>query len=349
MHNSSKDWPQFSQDSEQRRFSTTVRSGDHQVHSWGNLEAHVWDKNVSVGGEDGHVLEDDVAAEDDAAQVLHGVVLQLGLLDLRSLSLNSVWRHVLELLQFLLLLDLDSLVLVLLKVIQHLLHLVDQGCVACQRLHFLVRHYDSSNGLSQVDKEGRVPDVVFGDLRSVGADFLQVLLLVGAEHGKSQDSVSHHDGSVLDKHGVVDSHEESLQENSVNVLSEDRELVINLSFLPRASIIKSDFLGVIEQVRMFGSVVSLELLLLGGELSEGRGDEANDDSRHKVPSNGQSRSFPSNELRKLSREEEDVENWLGNVEIEVGETHCPLVQVLRQPLVRVLDSAVQVANPDILG
>jgi len=96
--------------------------------------------------------------------------------------------------------DHHSLVLTLAQVGKHLIHLVDQGCVACEVLDLLVRDDKSADGLGKVDQKGRVSHVIFSDLSLIVSKLGQILFTFGSENGQANDSVANHDGAVLDKH-----------------------------------------------------------------------------------------------------------------------------------------------------
>mmetsp|Transcript_31177 Transcript_31177/g.47713 ORF Transcript_31177/g.47713 Transcript_31177/m.47713 type:complete len:255 (-) Transcript_31177:439-1203(-) len=221
---------------------------------------------------------------------------------------------------------------------------MDQGSVTGQVLEILVGHHDSADSLSQVDEERRVSDVVLGDLSRIVTNFLKVFFAARSENGKTDDGVAHHDGSVLHKHGVEDAHKESLVQDELDVVDQLRELVMDMLLFPVTSVVEGDFLGVVEEISVLGSVLTLELLLNSGELTEGRRDEADDDTGDEVPSDGHARSLPSDELGQLLGEEDDIEDGLGDVEVEAGESLRPLFGVLSEPLIGVANSHVEVAD-----
>ena len=80
------------------------------------------------------------------------------------------------------------------------------------------------------------------------AKFGKILLAVGAEDGKANHSVAHHDGAVLHQHRVVDTHQESLLENKADMRVKFIESVIDVAFLPVLSVVKGDFFGMSEQI-----------------------------------------------------------------------------------------------------
>ena len=91
-----------------------------------------------------------------------------------SLLLDASWS---------LLGDHDSLVSTVGKVIEHLVHLVDERGVAGQVLHLLVGDDQAADGLRQVDEERRVAHVVLRDLSLVVAEFREILFALRTEDG----------------------------------------------------------------------------------------------------------------------------------------------------------------------
>lgn len=144
----------------------------------------------------------------------------------------------------------------------------------------------------------------------------QVFLAIRSEDWKADDSVANHDCTVLDEHGVVDAHEEALSENVVNVRVELSESTIDVLSLPLGTVIEGNLLGVLEERGLERSVFSLELLLHCGKSAERRGNDLDNNSREQVPGECQGGSFPSDEVSKLSTEQEHVKDWLGEVDIE---------------------------------
>mmetsp|Transcript_21090 Transcript_21090/g.20247 ORF Transcript_21090/g.20247 Transcript_21090/m.20247 type:complete len:249 (-) Transcript_21090:612-1358(-) len=244
------------------------------MHARTDLKAHLFNKRVSIWGENRNSFEDDLITDDDFSLVGEGVVHELCLLVLQEFSflLDVARRSVHCIFECILFngvgLDLDSLVLVQLKILKHFLYLIDQTGIACQALDFFVRDHYPSDSLGKVDQQGRVPDIVLGDFGRVTAHTLQIPLFVGPEYGETKDGISNHDSAVLDQHGVVDSHEEPLEEHAINVHLQRPELRVDLSLLPVTPIVKCDFFRVVEEVCVLGSVVSFQLLLLGRQFPE---------------------------------------------------------------------------------
>lgn len=87
------------------------------------------------------------------------------------------------------------------------MHFIDESSETSQLLNFFVRNDHSSDSFSKVDQEGRVSDIISSDSTSISANLFDVLFFVGPENRKSQDSIAHHDCSILDEHRVKDSHE----------------------------------------------------------------------------------------------------------------------------------------------
>lgn len=306
-----EDGPEFSQDTEEGGLAAAVWAGDEQVHAWGDLEAHGRDEGVSVGGEDGHVLEDDLVGDHDLALVsegaVHVAILAARLLDgkcVRSTSFVTFQGGVL---------DHDTLILASLEVIEHFLHFVDECGVACQVLHVLVGDNDSADGFGQVDEEGRVTNVILGDLGRIIAYFLQVFGTARSKDGKPNDSVADHDSAILDEHGIVDAHEEPAIQHLLDVLVQLVELAVDVGFLPVAAVVKGDFLGVVEQVRVLRPVLAFQLLLDGSQLAEGRGNYLDDAGGDKVPAEGKAWAFPADEFCEFPAEQDYVKYWLGKV------------------------------------
>jgi hypothetical protein len=101
---------------------------------------------------------------------------------------------------------------------------------------------------------------------------------------------------------------------------------------------------VIKQVTVLRSVFTFKFLLNSGQLSEWRRDDSDDNTRDDVPSECQHRSCPSNKLCQFTREENQIKNWLSDIEIKVGKTLSPLVKILSKSLIRVGNSTIQVAD-----
>jgi hypothetical protein len=108
--------------------------------------------------------------------------------------------------------------------------------------------------------------------------------------------------------------------------------------------VEGDFFGVMHQIGMAGSVFSFELLFDCCESSEGRRDESEDKSGYEVPDNAIGRTLPSQEVGKLAREQDDVEDRLGEIGVEVAEGVGPFFDVGGESLVWVGDSGVDVGK-----
>ena len=67
---------------------------------------------------------------------------------------------------------------------------------------------------------------------------------------------------------------------------------------------------------MQGTVLSLELLLIGSQAAERWRDQSDDEAGEAVPSEGGDWSLPANQLGQLLTEEGHVEDWLGGVDVE---------------------------------
>jgi len=62
--------PELSQNTEKRTLTASVGASDHQVHALFDLEAHLSDKSISVGGNNRHVGEDDIVGLDESGFTL---------------------------------------------------------------------------------------------------------------------------------------------------------------------------------------------------------------------------------------------------------------------------------------
>ena len=125
-----------------------------------------------------------------------------------SLLLNASWS---------LLGDHDSLVPAVGEVLENLVHLVDERRVAGQVLHFLVGDNQAADSLRQVDEERGVAHVVLRDLSLVISEFSEVLTGLRAEDWETNDRVADHHSAILDKHAIIDAHQESLLEDEADM------------------------------------------------------------------------------------------------------------------------------------
>ena len=99
-----------------------------------------------------------------------------------------------------------------------------------------------------------------------------------------------------------------------------------------------------EQVTVQGPILALQPLLLRRQAAESRRDEADDIAREGVPGEGKGGTLPTDELAELFREQDHVQKWLDEVDVQRGEARGPLLRVLGQPLVRIGNAVVQVAD-----
>lgn len=113
--------------------------------------------------------------------------------------------------------DHHSLVLTLAQVLKHFVHLVNQRCVACEVLDLLVRDDKSADSLGKVDQKRRVSHIIFSDLSLIVSKLGEILFTLGSENGQANHSVADHDSAVLDKHRVIDTHQESLLQDKADV------------------------------------------------------------------------------------------------------------------------------------
>jgi len=60
VDNTSSGRPKFTENTEERRLSTSIRSRNHQVHAFADLETHTSNESVAIRRNNRNVLEDDV-------------------------------------------------------------------------------------------------------------------------------------------------------------------------------------------------------------------------------------------------------------------------------------------------
>ena len=198
------------------------------MHARLDLEVHFADQLVAVGTVNWDVLEDDVIRENDFS-TLSGM-LNLG--QSFACGLLNILRGFLS--------DHDALVSAIGEIIEHFFHLVNERGVTSQVLHFLVRDNEATDGLGKVDQKGRVANVVLRDLSLIIAELGEVLTTLRSEHWQADDSITDHDSAVLDKHGVIDTHQEALFENEADVRVKFVEATIDVTALPDVSIVEGN-------------------------------------------------------------------------------------------------------------
>jgi len=326
--------PELSQNTEKRTLTASVGASNHQVHALFDLEAHLSDKSISVGGNNRHIGEDDVFGLDESGftlQVLETDNFVTLLLLTGAVSIFIGRDH-------------NALVSTNLEVFKDVIHLVDERSVTSEGLDFFVRDNKSSNSFSQVDQKRTVLNVVTGDGGSVAFSLSEVLGSFGSEYGETNNGVTNHSGSVLNEHGIKDTHQEFLTQDHVGVSVKSVEASINVLLLPLLTIVESDFFRVSKELIVQVTVLALKLLLDSGHSSEGRGDSLDNETRKTVPCENHSGTFPSNELSQLSAEENDIKDRLGKVHVEAGKRSSPFLGVSSKALVRVTDSAVQITD-----
>jgi len=182
-------WPELTKDSEERRFSAAVGARDKHVHARFNLKAHLGHKYVAVGAQNRDVLKNDIV-RDENLSTLGSLLENLGLvLLLLVIFLNCIvlCHH-------------HSLVLALAQILEHLVHLVDQGRVTSQVLNLLVGDNQAADSLSEVDQKRRVAYVILCDLSLIIAILGEVRSALGAEDGQADNGVANHNSAVLDEH-----------------------------------------------------------------------------------------------------------------------------------------------------
>lgn len=141
MDYTSSSRPEFTKNSEERTLTATVGASDHQVHARLDLKAHLSNKGVSVGGNDRHVSEHNVFGPDESSLSLE--VLEADDLFALLLLTRAISRLVSR--------DHDTLVSTDFKVLEYIIHLVDERGVTSEGLDFLVRDNESTDGFGQVD------------------------------------------------------------------------------------------------------------------------------------------------------------------------------------------------------
>ena len=113
------------------------------MHAGLNPEAHLVDESITVGGDDGDILEHDVVGLDEGGLSLEVLEADNFLTSLLFGGSGAFTGGVLG--------DHDTLVSTDLEVLKDVVHLVDEGGVSSKRLNFLVRNHESTDGLSQVN------------------------------------------------------------------------------------------------------------------------------------------------------------------------------------------------------
>ncbi len=90
-HDTASQWPQSTQDSEQRALSTTIGPSNNCVHSSLNLKAHFLDETVSVGWNQRYTFKLNVILSLNQSALVHFVDwVKLGLLVLEPFASNNL-------------------------------------------------------------------------------------------------------------------------------------------------------------------------------------------------------------------------------------------------------------------
>lgn len=100
------------------------------------------------------------------------------------------------------------------------------------------------------------------------SEFSEVLSTLGAENGQANNCVANHDCTVLNQHGVVDTHQEALLEHEADVRVQLIKAAIDVLSLPFVAIVESDLLRVRQKVTMERPVLTLKPLLLSCKAAE---------------------------------------------------------------------------------
>ena len=74
------------------------------------------------------------------------------------------------------------------------------------------------------------------------------------------------------------------------------ETLVNIAAFPVLTIVEGNLLGVSQHWGVQGTVLSLELLLIGSQAAERWRDQSDDKAREAVPSEGGDWSLPANQL-----------------------------------------------------
>lgn len=215
---------------------------------------------------------------------------------------------------------------------------MDQSGVASKGLHFFVGHNQATDGLGEVDQQGGVANVILGDLGLVISELGKILSRVGSKDGETNDSVANHDSSVLDEHRIENTHEESLVEHIVDVSSQLVISFVDVFLFPVSSVVESDFFRVSQQLGVKSSVFSLKLLFNSSQSTERRGDESDNESREGVPREGDDGSLPAYQLSQFAREQNDIQDGFGHIQVHGSKRVSPLFGISGESLVRVHNS-----------
>jgi hypothetical protein len=118
--------------------------------------------------------------------------------------------------------------------------------------------------------------------------------------------------------------------------------LVDPGLLPRMASVESDFLTVVNQVRVACSVISFQSLFDGSEPPKRGREEPKDNSRNKVVGHHIEWSSEAHEFRQFSGEENDVKHWLGEVRVDLRQRIRPLLNICRQSLVWIWHSTIEV-------
>ena len=107
---------------------------------------------------------------------------------------------------------------------------------------------------------------------------------------------------------------------------------------------ESDFFCVVKHVSMVTAVFSLHFLLDSREFAEGRRDKLDNETAYQVPKVHDSWALPANRFGKFLREKHDVKQRLCEVLVKIRHRISPAFNVLRKPLVWILNTRVQIRD-----
>lgn len=99
----------------------------------------------------------------------------------------------------------------------------------------------------------------------------------------------------------------------VDVIVQLVETSVDIDPLPVGPVVKRNLLGVRKQLRVDGSVLTLELLFHSSQAAERRRNSFDHEPREPVPSEGQHGPLPSDQLGELTTKQNNVKHRLSRV------------------------------------
>lgn len=132
VDNTTSGRPEFSENTEERTLTAAVGASDHQVHARFNLETHLGDESVTIGGNNWDVFEHDVVGRNK---------LGLSLEVLEADNLFTLFGDDLLLASLVLnffLSNHDTLVSTNFEIVEDIVHLVNERGVTSKGLDFFV-------------------------------------------------------------------------------------------------------------------------------------------------------------------------------------------------------------------